>query len=162
MFLLRETNERERAGRLTKTHAQEVQQACGLRFNPFGFLDSDALRSNFSLIGAVTYDWVHTFFQDGIFVLEASLMVKACGDRSEVMLGDHVQWLAIERLLNRSRGGTTATCCTLVGGTAACDGARPRCKSTNAALVPGLLRHAENRSAPSWQTMRGSSPGSAV
>ncbi len=78
--LLRESCQRALDGRLTKARSEEIQQACGLRYNPHGLLANDLLRRRLSLVGAVTFDWVHSLLQDGVFVLEASLVVKACSD----------------------------------------------------------------------------------
>lgn len=86
VVLLRETHDRCTAGRLTKAKAEEVARVCGFHWNPAGVVASAALRSHCSLLGAVTYDWVHTALQDGVFVIEASLIVNACGDYLEVSL----------------------------------------------------------------------------
>ena len=81
MLLLRESDRRWRAGLMSNARCEEVQKACGMRYNCQGFLASERLRTQFSLVGCLTFDWVHTLFQDGCFVLEASLVVEACGER---------------------------------------------------------------------------------
>ncbi len=81
--LLREADQRARDGLLSKAKCEELQLACGLNFNASGLLASARLMSHCSLIGCVTYDWVHSALQDGCFVIEASLVVKACEDHAE-------------------------------------------------------------------------------
>lgn len=83
IVLLRETCKRANDGLISKAKAEEIQQACGLNYHARGLLASDKLRASVSLIGAVTYDWVHTLLQDGVFVIEASLIVKACGEHTQ-------------------------------------------------------------------------------
>lgn len=84
MSMLGESCERVQGGRLRRTRFDEIQQACGLNYNPLGFIASSRLRSNCSLLNCVTFDWVHTMLQDGVFVLEASLIVDACSAYVEV------------------------------------------------------------------------------
>jgi hypothetical protein len=84
--LLQETRRREVARLLPKCRAEEIQQACGLHYNEHGMIASPALRANFRLLGVVTYDWVHTLFQDGVFVLEASLLLQRCSDVVQVLI----------------------------------------------------------------------------
>ncbi len=84
--LLQETRRREVALLLPKVRAEEIQQACGLHWNEHGMLASPALRANFRMLGVVTYDWVHTLFQDGVFVLEASLLLQRCSDVIQVLI----------------------------------------------------------------------------
>ncbi len=85
MLMLGESSQRRHDGRLPAAKFEELQQACGMRCNANGLLASSRLRSHCSLLGIVTFDWVHTLLQDGVFVLEASLVVKACGDHMEAM-----------------------------------------------------------------------------
>jgi hypothetical protein len=80
VVLLRESHRRVAAGELTQAKYEEIAQACGLHWNPLGFLASDRLRTKFSLVGCLTFDWMHTLLQDGCFVIEASLIVQACSD----------------------------------------------------------------------------------
>ena len=86
MALLRETVLRQREGTLTKTKSEEVQQACGLHYCEHGLLASNTLRAHCSLLGCVRFDWVHTLLQDGVFVLEASLLLQACSEHLEAWL----------------------------------------------------------------------------
>jgi len=44
----------------------------------FGCAEDASLRPHVDAIGVMTYDWVHNMFQNGVFILEASLFVKAC------------------------------------------------------------------------------------
>lgn len=83
--MLSEAHRRNQHGRLSNAKYVEIQQACGMSYNASGLLASSRLTSHCSLLGVVTLDWVHTLLQDGVFVLEASLVVKACGDRLEAM-----------------------------------------------------------------------------
>ena len=65
MMMLREADRRVSDGLLSKTRFEELQLACGLNYNASGLLASARLMSHCSLIGSVTYDWVHTALQDG-------------------------------------------------------------------------------------------------
>jgi hypothetical protein len=91
MLMLGESSQRHHDGRLPAAKFEELQQACGLRYNANGLLASSRLRSHCSLLEIVTFDWVHTLLQDGVFVLEASLVVKACGRLLEAMWRQTVQ-----------------------------------------------------------------------
>lgn len=84
--MLREANRRVSSGDMTMTKFEELQVASGFNFNPDGLLASRRLADHCSLIHCVTYDWVHTLLQDGVFVVEAALIVKACGNHTEVRL----------------------------------------------------------------------------
>lgn len=81
--MLRDAERRVHDGLLSKARYEELQMACGLNYNASGLLCSSPLMSHCSLIGCVTYDWVHSALQDGCFVIEASLVVKACEDHVE-------------------------------------------------------------------------------
>ena len=84
--LLRESERRRATGEMSNAKCEEIQKACGMRYNSQGFLASDNLRAKFSLVGCATFDWVHTFLQDGCFVLEASLIVEACGEECRELI----------------------------------------------------------------------------
>lgn len=85
--MLRESFRRVQSGTLSNAKFEDIQQACGLHFNALGFLASDQLRAHCNLLQVVTFDWVHTLLQDGCFVLEASLVITACGDHVPAILG---------------------------------------------------------------------------
>jgi len=85
IHLLREANGRVVAGSMSKAKESELQMACGMRYNEFGMLASQKLRAHADLLGCATFDWVHTALQDGCFVIEASLVVQACGDQVHVI-----------------------------------------------------------------------------
>lgn len=91
ILLLQETERRAVAGSITKGRAEEIRQACGLHYTGRGLLSSRILRANCSLLGIVTYDWVHTLLQDGVFVLEAALVLEGCGMHVEVALRAYAQ-----------------------------------------------------------------------
>ncbi len=84
--MLKAAHERVSDGRLTRAKYEELGVTSGLRYNPDGLLASDLLRSHCFLVSTVTYDWVHTLLQDGVFVIEAALMVKACEETVGVRL----------------------------------------------------------------------------
>lgn len=132
--LIREASERSRDGRLSKAKAEEVQMVCGLRYNASGLLASSRLRTHCSLIGAVTYDWVHSALQDGCFVLEASLIAKACGGvveasdlaRVHACIAEAALLVDRECLLVCLAAASPLIVCRYRGGVAACGAERRR------------------------------------
>ena len=82
--MLREAHGRVSDGLLSNTRFKELQLACGLNYNATGLRASARLMSHCSLIGSVTYEWVHNALQDGCFVIEASMIVSLCEDHVEV------------------------------------------------------------------------------
>jgi len=60
-------------GSWTKVRFENLEQVIGINCNPHGVLFDRELQQHTSLIGAVTYDWVHNMLQDGVFTTEAWL-----------------------------------------------------------------------------------------
>ena len=83
VLLMGQVDERVEAGTLSRARAEDIRKVSGLSWSPHCALASDLLRGRVSFIGSLTYDWVHTALQDGCFVLEASLVVQACGEHVE-------------------------------------------------------------------------------
>lgn len=81
--LLEQTEARKGDGRISKAKADDIGKVCGFNYNKSGLLASTRLRLHCPLLDCATYDWVHTALQDGVFVIEASLIVQACGGRME-------------------------------------------------------------------------------
>ena len=79
MVMLQEAHSRMLDGHLTRTKCEELSQVVGLHYVPTGLLACERLRGHCHLLGVVTYDWVHSLLQDGVFVIEAALLVKAVG-----------------------------------------------------------------------------------
>lgn len=82
--LLQGASDRVRDGRMTRASFEDLGLSVGIRLNPRGLLASDALRSQFAPVETVTYDWVHTMLQDGVFCIEVALLVKSRGDAAGV------------------------------------------------------------------------------
>lgn len=57
----------------------DISMVAGFNHNPRGMLASPSLSGHVHLLGTVTYDWVHTLLQDGVFTSEVSVLLQACG-----------------------------------------------------------------------------------
>ena len=163
-MMLREADRRVSDGLLSKTRFEELQLACGLNYNASGLLASARLMSHCSLIGSVTYDWVHTALQDGCFVIEASMIVSLCEDHVEVTSRGYVPSSmhvseAVDPLVRivSAASPLRRAACRLHG----IDflSAAPPCHLEGLAhTARGRLRHPERRSERFLQTKLGSSP----
>ena len=67
------------AGEMTKTRFEALQMGFGINCNPSGIFADRELLSCCGIVSAVTYDWVHNLFQDGIFTTEGWLFLNAAG-----------------------------------------------------------------------------------
>jgi hypothetical protein len=72
-------------GRMTRARFDDLQKVTGFNYNGDGMLFSNALQNAFSPLDVATYDWAHTLLQDGVFVTEASLLVRACHEHLGVL-----------------------------------------------------------------------------
>ena len=55
-----------------------LEKSFGLNFNPHGLLSNEALRGFVDPVRTMTWDWAHSFLQDGAFTTEVILLLKAC------------------------------------------------------------------------------------
>ena len=76
--MVEEGSRRFENGDITQTMFETVRNLHGMSFIPGGLSYDPELRRRCDIIGAVTVDWVHTFFQDGIVSVEAWLVLTAC------------------------------------------------------------------------------------
>ena len=56
---------------MSKSKFEDLQKVVGLNHIPDGLLSSQL-----NVVDTVTYDWVHTFLQDGVFSTETSALVE--------------------------------------------------------------------------------------
>ena len=62
-------------GDMTKELRDDIQGVAGLGYNREGLLGDGPLRGQWDPIAAVTYDWVHTFLQHGVFTVEVEALL---------------------------------------------------------------------------------------
>lgn len=74
---LREAKARVDMGLLSASRYNDLEGSVGLHYNPDGLLASRALESHVNPVDAVTYDWVHSLLQDGVFTVEAQAILQA-------------------------------------------------------------------------------------
>lgn len=72
-------HEKVAQGALPRSKLEKLERAHGLNFNPQGLLADVALRGVIDPVATLTYDWVHSALQDGVFTEEASRMLQALG-----------------------------------------------------------------------------------
>ena len=72
---------RHRDGEITKTLLENIEKTEGIRYVPGGLAYDLRLR-RLGFFEATTVDWVHTWLQDGVLTVEATLMTKAHGAQS--------------------------------------------------------------------------------
>lgn len=84
---------RAAAGTMTKIRFEEIQQACGLNFNPHGMIADIRLRQWFNPLAVLTYDWVHSMLQDGVFNAEIQAML-AHGGATGITRESIREWLS--------------------------------------------------------------------
>lgn len=65
-------------GRLSRGAYSNLEKALGINRNPQGLLADRALREVVDPVKAFTWDWVHSYLQDGVFTTEVSEVLKAC------------------------------------------------------------------------------------
>lgn len=66
-------------GRLTRAAYAQMEKAMGMNRNPHGLLADHALRGVVDPVATMTWDWVHSYLQDGAFTTEVTEMIRACG-----------------------------------------------------------------------------------
>lgn len=66
-------------GRLSRSSYAQMEKAMGMNRNPHGLLADHALRPVIDPVATMTWDWVHSYLQDGVFTTEVSEMIRACG-----------------------------------------------------------------------------------
>ena len=64
------------AGEMPKNLVEDIESAAGLNAIPGGLLAGGPLRSHLDLPDLVTYDWVHTMLQGGVFVIEVQALLQ--------------------------------------------------------------------------------------
>jgi len=75
---LRVAHESWIAGRMTKARYENIKKVLGLNFAPKGILLDRELRATIDVIGSTVIDWVHCELQDGVFTVDATLLLQAC------------------------------------------------------------------------------------
>ena len=75
--LLSAASARRAAGRLTAARFAEIETMVGFTWNPSGLVATAP--QNIHLTDTVTYDWVHSCLQDGVFNTEMSAFLVATG-----------------------------------------------------------------------------------
>ena len=78
MSMLNEASRRVRAKALPKTRLQELSMIFGLNSNEHSLFSHPRLSSGCTtdLLSTVTYDWVHSFLQDGAWAVEAWIFLQ--------------------------------------------------------------------------------------
>ena len=79
-------------GRTSQAKMGQFQKACGFGCLPSGMLADRQL--GLDLVNVCTYDWMHTFLQDGVMTMEAALLLEACRTKLDMgldVLRDHFQ-----------------------------------------------------------------------
>ena len=62
---------------ITKGYFNNILKTEGMNYVPGGIAFDARLRNSVGFFPAVTMDWVHTYLQDGVFSVEALLMIQA-------------------------------------------------------------------------------------
>ena len=75
--LVEEAFNQYRSGHINKTMYEKIQMSESLNYLPGGLAYDRRLRNKVEWFDALTYDWVHTFLQDGVMSVELLLRVKA-------------------------------------------------------------------------------------
>ena len=65
------------AGTMTRVRYEDLSQSIGINFNADGLIASTRLASVCDYVQAMTYDWVHTWLQDGVFNVEVAALLDA-------------------------------------------------------------------------------------
>ena len=66
------------AGGMQSGRYKNLTKVLGLRFAPKGLLLCTELRDEIDVIDTTVIDWVHTELQDGVFTVDATLLLRAC------------------------------------------------------------------------------------
>ena len=81
MLLVGAAARRVADGTMTAASYARLEQSVGLNFNKHGLLaDADLCRRT-DPIACVTWDWVHSAMQDGVFTIEAVRFLQICEER---------------------------------------------------------------------------------
>ena len=72
---------RHREGLISGARLENIEKTEGMNYVPGGLAYDSRLRG-LGFFEAITMDWVHTWLQDGIFTVEATLIVRAHGAAS--------------------------------------------------------------------------------
>ena len=72
---------RHREGQIRGAMLENIVKTEGMKYVPGGLAYDSRLRG-LGFFEAVTVDWVHTWLQDGVFTVEAALIVRAHGAAS--------------------------------------------------------------------------------
>ena len=80
MAMINEASRRVHARTLPKRRLEEVSMIYGLNANEHSLFNHPRLSSGCTtdLLSTVTYDWVHSFLQDGAFAVEAWVFLQRC------------------------------------------------------------------------------------
>lgn len=76
--LLLAASTRAADGQAPRSQLQGLEMSLGMNFNPSGMLADQVLRSVVDPVRAFTYDWVHSYLQDGVFTIEVTELLRAC------------------------------------------------------------------------------------
>ena len=75
--VLRAARSRVDAGTMPHVRYEELSQSVGINFNADGLIASTRLASVCDPVEAMTYDWVHSWLQDGVFNVEVAALLDA-------------------------------------------------------------------------------------
>ena len=62
---------------MPRVRYEELSQSVGINFNADGLIASTRLASFCDPVEAMTYDWVHSWLQDGVFNVEVAALLDA-------------------------------------------------------------------------------------
>jgi hypothetical protein len=77
--LLDEASLRVRASAMTNAAFKDLEMMMGINHNPDGLLADVELLRHVDPVACMTYDWVHNMLQAGVFTIEATMFLRACG-----------------------------------------------------------------------------------
>jgi hypothetical protein len=75
--VLKAARSRVDAGTMPRVRYEELSQSVGINFNADGLIASTRLASVCDPVEAMTYDWDHTWLQDGVFNVEVAALLDA-------------------------------------------------------------------------------------
>ena len=65
-------------GRLSQSAYAKLEKVMAMNRNPHGLLADETLRRVVDPIATMTWDWVHSYLQDGVFTTEVTQVLRAC------------------------------------------------------------------------------------